>query len=215
MKIFIDSADINEIIEAASFNAIDGVTTNPSLIAKTGRGFKEVLAEIIEVVDGPISAEVISQDSAGMVKEGLDLAKLSENIVVKIPITVEGLKAVKILSNDNIKTNVTLVFSQLQAILAAKAGATYLSPFVGRLDDISVDGLEIVDDILTIYSNYEYQTEVIVASIRHPMHVLESARLGADVATIPLFVIKALVNHPLTDIGLKQFLDDWKKVPEK
>lgn len=214
MKIFIDSADINEIREANSLGVVDGVTTNPSLVAKTGKDFSTVIAEIVAEVDGPISAEVISTDRDGMLAEARKLAKIHKNIVVKIPMTADGLRAVKILTAEEIRTNVTLVFSPNQALLAAKAGATYISPFVGRLDDISHYGMEIVSPILDIFGNYGYDTEVIVASIRNPLHVLDSARMGADVATIPLSVINQLVRHPLTDIGIERFLKDWEKVPK-
>jgi len=215
MKIFIDTADIDEIREANSLGVIDGVTTNPSLVAKTGKDFKTVISEIVEEVNGPISAEVISLDAPGMIEEAKKLAGVHDNIVVKIPMTTEGLKAVKTLSKDGIKTNVTLIFSPNQALLAAKAGATYVSPFVGRLDDITHGGMELVAQIMEVYSNYAFTTEVIVASIRNPLHVLEAARMGADVATIPFAVIKQLSKHPLTDIGIKRFLADWEKVPKK
>jgi len=214
MELFIDTADVKEIREAAEMGVIDGVTTNPSLIAKSGRKFIDVLKEIVKITDGPVSAEVISVDSAGMIKEAEELVKIGENIVIKIPMIEEGLKAVKRLTEKKIKTNVTLVFSPLQALLAAKAGATYVSPFVGRLDDIAHDGLDIVDDIVTIYDNYGYMTKVLVASIRNPIHLLQSARMGADVATVPMKVIKQLTKHPLTDRGLEKFLEDWKKVPK-
>ncbi|MDH5541440.1 MAG: fructose-6-phosphate aldolase [Nitrospinota bacterium] len=214
MKIFVDTADINEIREANSIGILDGVTTNPSLVAKTGKDFKTVINEIVQEVDGPISAEVISLEADGMVKEGIELAKIHENIVVKIPMTVDGLKATKKLTNEGIKTNVTLIFQPSQALLAAKAGATYVSPFVGRLDDISENGMQIVEDIVDIYNNYGYETEVIVASIRNPMHFVNAALVGADVCTIPLGVIQQLVKHPLTDIGIERFLKDWEKVPK-
>ncbi len=214
MELFIDTADVNEIREAAEMGVIDGVTTNPSLIAKSGRKFTDVLKEIVKITDGPVSAEVISVDSVGMIKEAGELVKIGENIVIKIPMIEEGLKAVKALTEREIKTNVTLVFSPLQALLAAKAGATYVSPFVGRLDDIAHDGLEIVDDIVTIYDNYGYMTKVLVASIRNPIHLLQSARMGADVATVPMKVIKQLTKHPLTERGLEKFLEDWKNVPQ-
>ncbi len=214
MKIFIDSADIDEIKEANAIGVIDGVTTNPSLVAKTGKDFATVINEIVNEVDGPISAEAVSLDSEGLIGEGRELAKIHENIVVKIPMTVDGLKAVKVLSSENINTNVTLVFSPTQALLAAKAGATYVSPFVGRLDDISHDGMDLIGQIMDIYNAYGMQAEVIVASVRHPLHVVESARMGADVATIPLGVIKRLTEHPLTDIGIERFLADWEKVPK-
>ena len=211
MKFFIDTANIEEIKEAHSMGMVDGVTTNPSLVAKEGRDFEEIIKEICEIVDGPISAEVISLDSEGMVKEARHLSSIHANIVVKIPMTVDGLKAVRQLSEEEIKTNVTLVFSPLQALMAAKAGASYASPFVGRLDDISHDGLLLVEQIVEIYNNYAFDTEVIVASVRHPLHVLESALLGADIATIPFNVIAKLAAHPLTDKGIKAFLDDWNK----
>ncbi|MDH5477836.1 MAG: fructose-6-phosphate aldolase [Nitrospinota bacterium] len=214
MKIFIDSADIKEIREANSLGVVDGVTTNPSLVAKTGKDFKTVINEIVAEVDGPISAEVIGLEADAMVAEARLLAAIHANIVVKIPMTVEGLKAVKILSGEGIHTNVTLIFSPSQALLAAKAGATYVSPFVGRLDDISHDGMETVAQIMDIYNAYGFETEVIVASIRHPLHLVQAARMGADVATIPLDVIKKLTGHPLTDIGIERFLADWEKVPK-
>jgi len=211
MKFFIDTANIEEIKEANAMGMVDGVTTNPSLVAREGRDFKEIITEICEIVDGPISAEVISLDTEGMVREARDLAKIHANIVVKIPMTVDGLKAVRILAADEIKTNVTLVFSPLQALMAAKAGATYVSPFVGRLDDLSQEGMLLVEQIVDIYSNYAFETEVIVASIRNPLHVLDSALIGADIATIPFNVLKKLASHVLTDKGIKAFLDDWKK----
>ncbi len=214
MELFIDTADVNEIKEAAEMGVIDGVTTNPSLVAKSGRKFMDVLKEIVKIVDGPVSAEVISTDVKGMIKEAEELVKVGDNIVIKIPLIEEGLKAIKELSERGIKTNVTLVFSPLQALLAAKAGGTYVSPFVGRLDDIAHEGMDIVEDIVTIYDNYGYQTKVLVASIRNPIHLLESARLGADVATVPMSVIRQLTKHPLTDRGLERFLEDWKKVPK-
>jgi transaldolase len=214
MQIFIDSADINEIKEANDMGVVDGVTTNPSLVAKTGRKFDEVINDICAVVDGPISAEVISLDADGMFKEAVENAKMHKNIVVKIPLTTEGLKAVKRCTAEGIKTNVTLCFSATQAILAAKAGATYISPFVGRLDDITHIGMELIEQICTIYQNYDFTTKVLVASIRNPLHVLEAALMGADVCTIPLNVIKQLAQHPLTEIGIKKFLADWEKVPQ-
>ena len=211
MKFFIDTANVAEIKEANAMGMVDGVTTNPSLIAKEGRDFKEVISEICNIVDGPISAEVISLDAEGMVKEACDLAKIHKNIVIKIPMTVDGLKAVRRLTHDGIKTNVTLIFSPLQALMAAKAGAAYVSPFVGRLDDLSQDGMLLVEQIVGIYSNYAFETEIIVASIRNPLHVLESALIGADIATIPFNVLSKLASHVLTDKGIKAFLDDWKK----
>ena len=215
MKFFIDTADVNEIKEALEMGMVDGVTTNPTLISKTGRPFMEVAKEIVELVPGPVSLEVVSLDTQGMVDEARILSKLGENVVIKIPMTTEGLKAVKILSEEGIKTNVTLVFSPLQAILAAKAGATYVSPFVGRLDDIGHNGMELIEQIVQIYDNYMFDTEIIVASIRHPQHVLQAALIGADIATIPFKVIKQLAKHPLTDIGIERFLEDWAKVPDK
>jgi len=214
MKFFIDTADVNEIREANALGVLDGVTTNPTLVAKSGRNFIEVLKEITEIVDGPISAEVVSLDHEGMIREAVELAAIHPNIVVKVPMTPEGLKAVKALHGKGIKTNVTLIFSPLQALLAAKAGASYVSPFVGRLDDISQDGMGIVEEIRTIFDNYGYETEIIVASVRNPIHVLNSALIGADIATIPFSVIAQLSKHPLTDIGIEKFLKDWEKVPK-
>ncbi|MBW2604851.1 MAG: fructose-6-phosphate aldolase [Deltaproteobacteria bacterium] len=211
MKFFIDTANIDEIKEANAMGMVDGVTTNPSLIAKEGRDFEEIIKEICEIVDGPISAEVVSTDTEGMLEEARKLSKIHNNIVVKIPMLVDGLKAVRKLSEEGIKTNVTLVFSPLQALMAAKAGATYVSPFIGRLDDISQEGLLLVEQIVEIYSNYAFDTEIIVASIRNPLHVLESALMGADIATIPFNVLSKLAAHPLTDKGLKAFLDDWNR----
>lgn len=211
MKFFIDTANVEEIKKAASYGLLDGVTTNPSLVAKEGRDFIEILKEITQIVDGPISAEVVSLDYEGMLKEAKELAKIHENIVIKVPLIKEGIKAVKTLSDEGIKTNVTLCFSAVQALLAAKAGATYISPFVGRLDDISHDGMALIQQIVQIYQNYGYTTQVLVASVRHPMHLVEAALMGADVATIPFAVIEKLFKHPLTDIGLEQFLNDWKK----
>ena len=211
MKFFIDTANIEEIKEANDMGMVDGVTTNPSLIAKEGRDFKEIITDICGIVDGPISAEVISLEESGMVSEARELAKIHENIVIKIPMTTDGLKAVRTLASEGIRTNVTLVFSTLQALMAAKAGATYVSPFVGRLDDLSQDGLVLVDQIVTIYDNYDYDTEVIVASIRNPMHVLDSALMGADIATIPFNVLAKLAAHPMTDKGIKAFMADWEK----
>ena len=212
MKFFIDTANLDEINEAASMGLLDGVTTNPSLVAKEGGDFKELLNEIVKIVDGPISAEVVSTDFNGMMDEAHELAKIHKNIVIKIPLIMEGIKAVKALSAENIKTNVTLCFSASQALLAAKAGATYISPFVGRLDDISHSGMQLIDQIVTIYRNYGFKTQVLVASIRHPLHLVEAAEIGADVATIPFAVIKKLFNHPLTDNGLSKFLADWEKL---
>lgn len=214
MKFFIDTADVKEIREAHALGLVDGVTTNPSLIAKSGRKFKDVIKEIVSIVDGPISAEVISLDAPGMIKEGKELAKIHKNIVVKLPMTPEGLKACKILTDKGIKTNVTLIFTAMQALLAAKAGATYVSPFVGRLDDISQDGMGIIEDIRTIFDNYGYMAEIIVASVRNPIHVLDSALIGADIATIPYSVMIQLAKHPLTDAGIEKFLKDWESVPK-
>jgi len=214
MKFFIDTANITEIREAWDIGVIDGVTTNPSLISKEKKEPIKLLKEICSIVDGPVSAEVVSLDAAGMVKEAKTLARIHKNIVVKIPMTTEGLKATKKLTGLKIKTNVTLVFSANQALLAAKAGATYVSPFVGRIDDISSYGMELVSQILEIYENYGFETEIIVASIRNPVHVLDAARMGAHVATIPFKVIEQLSKHPLTDIGMEKFLADWEKVPK-
>lgn len=211
MKFFIDTANIEEIKKGLALGMVDGVTTNPSLVAKEQRPFTEILKDICALVEGPVSAEVISLEADGMVAEARELVKLADNIVIKIPMIEEGLKAVKRLTAEGIKTNVTLIFSVTQALLAAKAGATYVSPFVGRLDDISVNGLDLIADIMTILRNYGFATEVIVASVRSPMHVVESALLGADIATIPYKVIAQLAKHPLTDIGMKQFLADWEK----
>ena len=211
MKFFIDTANIDEIKEANNMGMVDGVTTNPSLIAKEGRDFEEIIKDICEIVDGPISAEVISLDTEGMIKEARHLSTLHDNIVVKIPMTVDGIKATRALTEEGVKTNVTLVFSPLQALMAAKAGATYVSPFIGRLDDIAQEGLLLVEQIVEIYSNYAFDTEVIVASIRNPLHVLESALIGADIATIPFNVLAKFAAHPLTDKGIKAFLDDWNK----
>jgi len=213
MKFFIDTADIAEIKEAASMGIIDGVTTNPSLVAKTGRRFRDILMEICDVVRGPVSAEVTATTFDAMMKEARELAALRPNIVVKIPLLPEGLKAVRQCTEDGIRTNVTLCFSATQALLAAKAGASYISPFVGRLDDVSADGMAVVADIIEIYENYGFDTQVLVASVRHPVHVLEAAKLGAHVATCPLSVLLQLTKHPLTDAGLKKFLADWEKVP--
>jgi len=215
MKFFIDTANINEIKEAAALGILDGVTTNPSLVSKEGKDFRKLLDEILAIVDGPVSAEVISTDYEGILKEAHDLVKIHKNIVVKVPLIKEGLKAVRTLSSENIKTNVTLCFSASQALLAAKAGATYISPFVGRLDDISHDGMELISQIVQIYKNYNYKTEVLVASIRHPLHLVEAALMGADVCTMPFSVIDKLFNHPLTDLGLEKFLSDWKKSQNK
>jgi transaldolase len=212
MKFFIDTANLDEIREAVSMGMADGVTTNPSLIAKEGGDFDTIIRQICEIVDGPISAEVIGTEHGEMVREARELAAIHDNIVVKIPMLIDGLKAVRELTAEGIKTNVTLIFSPLQALMAAKAGATYVSPFVGRLDDLSQEGLLLVEQIVEIYSNYAYDSEIIVASVRNPLHVLESAVMGADIATVPLGVLKKLAAHPMTDKGLKAFLDDWDKV---
>jgi transaldolase len=210
MKIFIDSANMNEIREAASMGILDGVTTNPSLVAKEGKNFRQLLDEIVKVVDGPISAEVVSTEAEGILAEARDLAKIHRNIVVKVPLIKEGLKAVRVLTAEGINTNVTLCFSATQALLAAKAGATYVSPFVGRLDDISMDGMELIRQIVAVYQNYGYATQVLAASIRHPIHVLQAALAGADVSTIPFKIIDQMFQHPLTESGLEKFLSDWK-----
>jgi len=214
MKIFIDTANIDEIRKANDWGVIDGVTTNPTLVAKEGRSFDEVVREIIHIIDGPISLEVLGLQSDEMVTEAIKMSSWSPNIVIKIPITPEGLKAVKILTAKNIKTNVTLVFSVNQALLAAKSGATYVSPFIGRLDDIGHEGMQVVRDMVTIFNIYHFKTEIIVASVRHPQHVIDAAKAGAHVATIPFTVIEKMFSHPLTDAGLDKFLSDWKKVPK-
>ena len=217
MKIFVDTADLDEIKELASWGILDGVTTNPTLMAKSGRSFNEIIDEIFDIVDGPISLEVVSDKADDMVKEAKRIvAKIAEkhrkNIAIKIPMSPEGLKAVKMLSKEKIKTNVTLIFSANQALLAAKAGAAFVSPFIGRLDDIGQEGMQIVKEIMDIFTNYDIKTEVIVASIRHPIHVIDAARLGANIATVPPGIIRKMVKHSLTDAGIKRFLDDWKKV---
>ena len=212
MQIFLDTADVKEIREMAALGLVDGVTTNPSLIAKEGRPFRDIVAEILTIVDGPINLEVVSTDAPGMVAEGRELAKLHKNVVVKIPLIAEGLKAVRLLHAEGIRTNVTLCFSAPQALLAAKAGASYISPFVGRLDDISHVGMDLVRQILAIYQNYGYGTQVLAASLRTPVHFLEAALAGAHVSTLPPAVLRQLLKHPLTDSGLKRFLEDWEKV---
>ena len=212
MKFFIDTANVDEIKEAASLGVLDGVTTNPSLVARENKDFNVLLSEILEVVDGPVNAEVVSTDYEGIVKEGLELAKLHKNIVVKVPLIKDGTKAVKTFSDQGIKTNVTLCFSASQALLAAKAGATYVSPFVGRLDDISQYGMDLIEQIVQIYQNYAIETQVLVASVRSPLHLVDAAMIGADVVTLPLGVIQKLFKHPLTDIGLETFLKDWDKL---
>jgi transaldolase len=215
MKIFVDTANVKEIEELAQWGIIEGATTNPTLLSQEGEDPVKVIKRICEILKGPVSAEVVSTDYEGMVKEARELAKIDEHVVIKIPMTVDGLRAVKTLSQEGIKTNVTLVFQPLQALLAAKAGATYVSPFVGRLDDISHYGLDIVEQILQIYENYGFETEVIVASVRHPLHVLEAALMGAPIVTVPPKVIRQLVNHPLTDIGIERFLKDWERLKGK
>jgi transaldolase len=211
MKLFVDTANVKEIREAASLGILDGVTTNPSLVAKEKRDFKELIKEICSVVDGPVSAEVLATELQGILAEARDLAKIHDNIVVKVPLIKEGLKAVKALKAEGIRANVTLCFSATQALLAAKAGAYFISPFIGRLDDISHTGMDLIRDIVAIYKNYDIETQVLVASIRHPLHVLEAAKIGADIASMPYKVFEQLVKHPLTDIGLQRFLEDWRK----
>ena len=215
MKFFIDSANVDEIKEAASLGIVDGVTTNPTLLAKEQGAPEEIFKQICEIVDGPVNAEVVSLDWQGIVEEGRQLAKISDNIVIKIPMTKDGLKAVKVFAAEGIKTNVTLIFSPIQALMAARAGATYVCPFVGRLDDIAQNGMDLIAQIKQIFENYLLDTEIIVASIRHPMHVVESAMIGADIATIPFSVIEKMIKHPLTDIGIERFLADWEKIQKK
>lgn len=214
MKFFIDTADINEIRKANELGILDGVTTNPTLVSKTGRPYREVLEEIAKEVSVPVSAEVISLDYEGMMKEARELVKMGSNINIKIPLVEDGLRAVKTLSSEGIKTNVTLCFSSLQALMAAKAGATYISPFIGRLDDIAHEGMDIVEEISAIYRNYSYDTEIIVASVRNPLHIKHAALIGADIATIPFSVFKGIIKHPLTDRGIAQFIEDYKKIPK-
>jgi transaldolase len=213
MQFFLDTGNVDEIKQALEWGILDGVTTNPTLIAKTGRPFMEVVKEILQLVDGPVSLETVSRDAKGMVEEGRKLAELGDNVVVKIPMTPEGIIAVQELESEGIPTNVTLVFSPTQALIAAKAGATFVSPFVGRLDDISGEGMKLIRDIKTIFDNYDFDTQIIVASVRHPMHVLEAALIGADICTMPFEVMKKLFQHPLTDKGIELFLKDWEKVP--
>ena len=210
MKLYLDTGNVDEIREAVSYGLVDGITTNPSLVSKEGRDFNDLLLEICGLVDGPVSAEVVSMEAGDMVKEGRELAKIHKNIVVKCPLILEGLKATKELSSEGIRVNVTLCFSPTQALLAAKAGAWCVSPFIGRLDDVSSDGMELIDQILTIYENYDFDTQVLVASVRHPQHVVEAALLGGHICTMPYSVLKQLIKHPLTDIGLEKFLADWK-----
>lgn len=215
MKFFIDTANVEDIQEIASWGVVDGVTTNPSLIAKEGRDFEEVVREITTIVDGPISAEVIALDHEGMLEEARELAKIHENITIKIPMTKEGLIAVNALSQEGIKTNVTLIFSATQALLAAKAGATFVSPFLGRLDDLSQRGMDLIEEIVEIFALYDIDTEIIAASVRHPLHVKEIAMTGCDIATIPPAVFRKMIEHPMTDLGIERFLKDWENVPKK
>jgi transaldolase len=214
MKFFIDTADLDEIREIASLGMLDGVTTNPSLVAKTGRRLHDVIADICEIVDGPGSAEAVSDRAEDLIAEGRDLASIHGNVVVKVPLTLDGLKACRTLTSEGTGVNVTLCFSAAQALLAAKSGATFISPFIGRLDDVSTSGMQLIEQVVQIYQNYDFKTEVLVASVRHPMHIVEAAMVGADVATIPYAVIKQLVKHPLTDVGIEKFLADWAKVPK-
>jgi transaldolase len=215
MKFFIDTANVEEIREAVAYGLLDGVTTNPSLLSKESGKPRAILEEITKIVDGPVSAEVTATAAAGMVAEGLELRKIAENIVVKIPMTLDGLKALRSLSEQGVPTNCTLIFTAVQALMAAKAGASFASPFVGRLDDVATDGMELIEQICTIYRNYGFDTEVLVASVRHPIHVVQAALLGADVVTIPASVLRQLAKHPLTDIGLERFLADWEKVKNR
>ena len=212
MEFYLDTANLDELKQAKEWGILDGVTTNPTLLAREGKDPRKQLEKICELVDGPVSAEVISLDSKGMIEEAQDLVKIADNIVIKIPLTIEGLKAVRVLEEKGIQTNVTLCFSPLQALMAAKAGASFISPFVGRLDDVSADGMNLVDEIMQIYTSYGFETRIIVASVRSPMHVLEAAKIGADIATIPFKTASQMVKHPLTDIGIQRFLDDWKKL---
>jgi transaldolase len=214
MKFFIDTADVNEIRKAKELGILDGVTTNPSLVAKIGRPYREVLAEVAKEVKGPVSAEVIALDFDGIIKEGKELAKISDNINIKVPLMEEGLRAVKKFASEGIQTNVTLCFNSLQALMAAKAGASFISPFIGRLDDIASDGMEVVEEIIEIYDNYGYETEIIVASIRNPLHIKNAALIGADIATIPFSIFQKIVKHPLTDLGIETFLADYNKIPK-
>lgn len=216
MQFFLDTGMVDEIKQALEWGILDGVTTNPTLIAKTGRPFMDVVKEILELVDGPVSLETVSRDAEGMIREGRKLAELGDNVVVKIPMTPEGIKAVQVLESEGIPTNVTLIFSPAQALIAAKAGASFVSPFVGRIDDISGDGMKLIREIKQIFDNYDItDTQIIVASVRHPMHVIEAALIGADICTMPFEVMKKLFNHPLTDKGIELFLKDWEKVPDR
>src|SRR3970282_1316411 len=214
VKIYLDTADVDEVREAVSWGVLDGVTTNPTLVAKTGRKFAEVVQDMLALVDGPVNLEVTSEDADSMIKEGRKLAKLHKNVVVKVQMTPEGLKRIRALSRDGIRVNTTLIFSANQALLAAKAGAKYVSPFIGRLDDIGQDGMQVIRQIVQIFRNYEIDCEVLVASVRHPIHVIEAAKIGADIVTLPFEVLQKLTKHALTDVGLKRFLEDWKKVPK-
>lgn len=215
MQFFLDTGNVDEVKQALDWGILDGVTTNPSLIAKTGRPFMEVAKEIVKLVDGPVSLETVSLDTEGMVREGRMLAELGDNVVVKIPMTPQGMKAVQILESEGIPVNVTLVFSPAQALIAAKAGATFVSPFIGRIDDVSGEGMKLIREVKTIFDNYDIDTQIIVASVRHPMHVVEAALIGADICTMPFEVMKKLFSHPLTDRGIDLFLKDWEKVPDK
>ncbi len=215
MQFFLDTGNVDEVKQALDWGILDGVTTNPTLIAKTGRPFMQVAKEIVKLVDGPASLETVSLDTEGMVKEGRMLAEIGDNVVVKIPMTPQGMKAVQILESEGIPVNVTLVFSPAQALIAAKAGATFVSPFIGRIDDVSGEGMKLIREVKTIFDNYDIDTEIIVASVRHPMHVVEAALIGADICTMPFEVMKKLFNHPLTDRGIELFLKDWEKVPDK
>jgi len=214
MKIFLDTANVEKIREMASWGVVDGVTTNPTLIAMEGRKFEEVVQEICEIVDGPISAEVVSMDAEGMIAEAREISKMHKNIVIKVPIIPEGLKAIKVLEAEGIRTNATLVFSCNQALLACKADASFISPFVGRIDDQGGDGMGVVAEIVEMIDNYDFESEVIVASVRHPVHVVESAMIGAHIATVPVAVLEKMVKHTLTDVGIRKFLEDWEKVPK-
>ncbi len=214
VKIFLDTANIDEIREAASWGVLDGVTTNPTLVAKTGRKWGEVIQDILALVDGPVNLEVTSEDAPSMIADGRKLAALHKNVVVKVHMTTEGLKAIRALSKEGIRVNTTLIFSANQALLAAKAGAKYVSPFIGRLDDIGQEGMQVIREIVEIFRNYEWDCEVLVASVRHPLHVIEAAKLGADIVTLPFDVLQKMTKHALTDVGLKRFLEDWKKIPK-
>jgi transaldolase len=215
MKFFLDTASISEIKEVASWGILDGVTTNPSLVAKEGKSFQQLIEEITKIVDGPVSAEVTATDTEGMLREGRQFARIGPNVTVKIPFIKTGIRAIKTLTDEGIPINVTLIFSAVQALMAAKAGATYVSPFVGRLDDIAHDGMELISQIVSIFENYDFGTEVLVASVRHPLHIIQAAQMGAGVATMPFKVMEQMIHHPLSDIGLKKFLEDWEKIPKE